>query len=222
MDTIKQNHFYKWWLANLALQWFTLGLCIKGQTVKAGVSPYANVAFEALSCLAGITVGLLFRHWGCRPLLTFGHALSAFMLLVQSLGLSLINAHVTLLGHFTANISLHSGLVVLQLLTPWMAPRGTTSRASLFGLCLAFFHIGHLVSHPLNSLVTLWIPTAVFAFFPAFAALAAFFLPDKGHGPLPEKFDDVIVLSKAKKQSYFEGFQVFPFWAKMKATLGFN
>ena len=115
------NSFYKWWLLNLSLQWLVLGLCstkIKAEansdnsnstsTSSAAVAnPHANLCYEAMTSLVGFSLAIvLIRLWGCRPLLTFSQFWTAFMLIIQSLGLYFGRPDVSLFGHLAINISL--------------------------------------------------------------------------------------------------------------------
>ena len=119
------NSFYKWWLLNLSLQWLVLGLCltkIKAEansdnsnstsTSSAAVAnPHANLCYEAMTSLVGFSLAIvLIRLWGCRPLLTFSHFWTAFMLIIQSLGLYFGRPDVSLFGHLAINISLKADL----------------------------------------------------------------------------------------------------------------
>ena len=120
-DLFKEmNSFYKWWLLNLSLQWLVLGLCstkIKaeansdnrdnGSSAVAIANPHANLCYEAMTSLVGFSLAIvLIRLWGCRPLLTFSHFWTAFMLIIQSLGLYFGRPDVSLFGHLAINISL--------------------------------------------------------------------------------------------------------------------
>jgi MFS family permease len=203
----KSTAFYRNWTLNLLFHWTVVGLCLNGQLIKASSSnPHANVSYEALSSLPGFLMALvLSRTWGCRPLLTFCHLLSAVMLIVQSLGLYFSEVEgLALFGHLTANISLCAALASLQLLTSVMA--STATRGTLVGLCLAFFHIGTIAGYPLNLLAILaqWLPTTIMAFLAVVAAVTAHLFPETSglHQPLPDKWDHIIDLNKVPRKSY--------------------
>lgn len=193
-------------MANVIFQWVFLGLCMKGQLMKAAENPYASVIYECLASFPGLLAALLLSGhcWGLRPLLTFCHISSGLTLGLQSLGLYLASHNLALFGHLSTNMFLCCNLASLTHLTALIAP-STSTRGSFCGLFAAFFTLGGIARHLLNLLVisAQYLPTAILALLSILAALAAFFLPEtSGLHSMPEKWEDIMEIKKIPRKAF--------------------
>ena len=205
-ETLFKKVFYKWWMANLSVQWIFLGLALKGQLIQINTaSPFANVCFEALTAIPGYILALILAKSYTRPLLTFCYFITALMFLVQSLGLYYLSHEWSLFGHISSNIFLHACLATISLMAMITAP--TSLRGSFYGLYLALFTIGIISSHLLNLLVltSQWLPTTVMAVLSLICSMLAFYLPETSDlQSFPEVWNDIEDIQKTPRKSYWQ------------------